>query len=160
MGQPVKVKKRVRGVHTAVVFSPEVLEQLRSSERGVSEEVRRRVALTFEQDAIDPVTRELRDGLLNIAALLRSDFAADWHALPWAHKAFAAAIVQRLAEYAPPERPNLAVDALFDPPETIGRLRERDDQRAHDYPQLKALKQRKMARLLKRAITKKEREHD
>ena len=38
-----------RGVHTAVVLPPEVLDQLRKSERGVSEEIRRRIALTFEQ---------------------------------------------------------------------------------------------------------------
>jgi hypothetical protein len=147
-------------VHTGVRLDAKILERLSASDRGVSDQIRERLERTFAEDDLDSVTRELRDGLVRLAARLRSDFGSDWHASPWAHKAFVAAIVQRLAGYAPPERPSLAVDALFDPPETIGRLRERDDQRAHDYPQLKALQQREMARLMKRAIAKKERKHD
>jgi hypothetical protein len=158
-----KSRKREALVQTGLRLESEILNRLRSGGRGLSDEIRDRLERTFREDAIDPVTRELRDGLLSIAALLRSDFAADWHASPWAYKAFAAAIVQRLAEYEPPARPpSPSVDALFDPPETIGRLRERDDQRAHDYPQLKASKQRKTARLLsaRHLKAKKEREHD
>ena len=68
-----------RGVHTAVVLPPEVLDQLRKSERGVSEEIRRRIALTFEQDAADRVIRELCDEVRRIADKLRQDFGAEWH---------------------------------------------------------------------------------
>jgi hypothetical protein len=34
-----------------------------------------------------------------------------------------------------------------DPPEIIGRVRERDDQRKHAYPHLDAIGRRKIARL-------------
>ena len=51
-----KKSKRAR-VHTAVVLPPDVLEQLRRSERGVSEEVRRRVDRTLDEDAFDEKPR-------------------------------------------------------------------------------------------------------
>ena len=128
-----------RGVHTAVVLPPEVLDQLRKSERGVSEEIRRRIALTFEQDAADRVIRELCDGVRRIADKLRQDFGAEWHASLRAHQAFAAAVAQRIAQYTPPAITESAAgsDSVWatvgadDPPETIGRLRESDDRREH-----------------------------
>ena len=140
-------KKAERGalVQTGLRLEAEIFDRLRSGGRGLSDEIRDRLERTFKEDAIDPVTRELCAGLLNIAVRLRSDFGSDWHASLWAHKAFVAAIVQRLAEYAPPERPSLTVDALFDPPETIGRLRERDDRREHSYSGLEAAQKRRSA---------------
>ncbi len=153
MGRPPLEKKQRQ---LAVALPEETRSHLEkaaaASGQSIAEEIRRRIDTTIASEAIDPVTRELRDGLLNIAALLRSDFAADWHTSWWAHKAFVAAIIQRLAEYQPPERQSAAVNALFDPPETIGRLRERDDRRTHDYPQLKAAQQRKGRRLSARHI--------
>jgi hypothetical protein len=130
-----------RGVHTAVVLPPEVLDQLRKSERAVSEEIRRRIARTFEQDAADPVMRELCNGISRIADKLRQDFGADWHASPRAHQAFVAAVAQRIAQYTPPTGTESAARSdlvgtvgVDDPPETIGRLRERDDRRRHQLP--------------------------
>lgn len=60
-------------------------------------------------------------------------------------EAFVAAVMQRLAEYAPAPD-GAAVSALFapsDPPETIGRIRERDDRHEHSYPQLQAAQKRR-----------------
>jgi hypothetical protein len=150
MGQPMKEKKRTRGIHTAVVLPRDVLEQLRRSERGVSEEIRRRIALTFEQDSIDPVTRELRDGLVDIAKLLRQDYAVEWYTWPPAYQAFAAAMAKRIAEYAPPPGILASAGATKDmlreeSPETIGRMRERDDRRAHAYKHLAEAQKRRSA---------------
>jgi len=141
-------QKRSRGVHTAVVLPPDMLEQLRRSERGVSEEIRRRLALTFEQDAADPITRELHAGLANIATQLKQDFGTEWHTMQRPYEAFVAAVVQRLANYKPPQREEVAAtDLLFagpdGPPETIGRLRESDDRRAHPYPHLEVAQRRR-----------------
>jgi hypothetical protein len=83
--------------------------------------------------------RELVEGLINIAALLCVDFGGEWHAWPGAHKAFAAAVAQRLSAYAP--GPGMVVDPELgiqeDEVEITGRMRERDDRRAHDYRHLK-----------------------
>jgi hypothetical protein len=139
-------------VQTGLRLDGEVIDRLRHSERGLSDEIRDRLERTFKEDAIDAVTRELRDGLTNIAANLALDFGAQWHASPRAHEAFAAAIAQRVAAYAPPPRDGVGASDLFgpaDPPETIGRLRERDDQRTHGYEHLGSAQKSKTARLLR-----------
>lgn len=149
MGQPMKEQKRARGVHTAVVLPPDLLEHLRRSDRGVSEEVRRRVALTFEQDALDAVTRELCTGLVDIAARLQVDYGKEWHASPDAYRAFVAAVVQRLTQYLPTPRTGVGASDLLEPndePETIGRMRERDGRRERSYPHLEAAQKRRAGR--------------
>jgi hypothetical protein len=127
-------------VHVGVRVDPAIADRLRASNRGLSDEIRERLERTFKYDEIDPVTRELIEGLINIAALLRLDFWAEWHALPAAHKAFAAAVAQRLSAYAPP--PGVQVDPECgiqeDETEIIGRMRERDERRGHYYPHLHA----------------------
>jgi hypothetical protein len=152
--------ERGRGVHTAVVLSPEVRDKLKQSERGLSEEIRERIERTFKYDEVDPVTRELVEGLINIAALLRIDFGAEWHRMPRAYEAFATAAAQRLAGYALP--PDIVADTTSemltenDLPETVGRMRERDDQRAHVYRHLAAAQKRKTAGFARHVRTKKE----
>jgi hypothetical protein len=127
-------------VHVSVRVNPAIADRLRASERGLSDEIRERLERSLKYDEVDPVTRELIEGLINIAALLSVDFRAEWHAWPGAYEAFAAAVAQRLSAYAPP--PGMMVDPdseiREDETETIGRMRERDDRRTHDYPHLKA----------------------
>ncbi len=153
-----------RGVHTAVVLSPEVRDKLKQSERGLSEEIRERIDRTFKYDEVDPVTRELVEGLINIAALLRIDFGAEWHAWPRAYEAFAAAVAQRLAGYTPP--PGVMTSAASemlssdDLPETVGRMRERDDGRARVYQHLAAAQKRKTAGFTKHVRRKKDGEDE
>jgi hypothetical protein len=147
-------KKAQRGalVQTGLRLEAEILDRLRSGGRGLSDEIRERLERTFKEDAIDPVTRELRGGLLTIAARLRADYGAEWHASWYAHQAFTAAIKQRLAGYEPPEPPpSAAVADLFEPPDTVGRLRERDDQRAQSYPHLEGAQKRHSTRRMARA---------
>jgi hypothetical protein len=147
-------------VQIGVRLDPAVADRLRGSERGLSDEIRERLERTFKYDEVDPVTRELVEGLINIATLLRIDFGAEWHAWPRAYEAFAAAVAQRLAGYVPP--PGVMADAASemlssdDLPETVGRMRERDDRRARVYQHLAAAQKRKTAGFAKHVRTKKE----
>jgi hypothetical protein len=125
-----KTKLRGRGIHTAVVLPPEVLDRLRQSERGVSEEIRRRIALTLEQDAIDPATRELLAAVTWIAGELHRQSRASWHAFPKAHEALSVAI-QTWLEMVKPKEPGGAANDLLSPddPPTLGRSIARHYQR-------------------------------
>jgi hypothetical protein len=146
-----------------VFLPPEMEKRLRAAadQQGVSiaEEIRQRVEQTFAGDDLDAVTRELRDGLVNVAAKLSADFGSEWHASPRAYEAFAAGIAQRLAGYKPP--PPLKAEgvgasdifALHDEPaDVIGRMREHDDRREHDYPQLKSATARRQRTLTAQGI--------
>jgi hypothetical protein len=94
-------QKRGRGVHTAVVFPADMLERLRRSERGVSDEVRRRVALTLDADAYDEPTRELAGEIMRMAAEVELETGAAWHSHAGSHAAFRQAILSRLARLKP-----------------------------------------------------------
>jgi hypothetical protein len=156
----VRKRKRETLVQTGLRLEAGLLNRLRNSGRGLSDEIRDRLERTFKNDSIDPVTRELCDGLVNVAERLRDDFGAEWHAWPLAYQAFAAAIAQRIVAYAPP--PGVMEDAAADllgpnyPPETLGRIREQDDQRAHVYQHLAAAQKLKKAGFAKHVRTKKE----
>jgi hypothetical protein len=135
-------------VQVGVRLDPEVADRLRKTGRGLSDEIRERLDRTFKYDQVDPITRELVEGIINIAALLRLDFETEWHAWPPPFEAFMEAIKQRAAEYAPPldipGDPGAAMEMLREEsPETIGRMRERDDRRAHAYKHLAEAQKRK-----------------
>ena len=140
-----KESARHPGVHTAVRLPPEVLEKLRQSERGVSEEIRDRIARTLAEDEIDPNTRDLLNRARWLAEFLRSDFGGEWwYGAPRAHAAFAAGVAELLAHYKPIEPPQADPTAvgfsdLLDPPDTVGRLRARDMLRTNPTPYLEAL---------------------
>jgi hypothetical protein len=150
-------------VQTAVRLPRDMHERLSRSEAGVSEEIRRCVQRAFAVDEIDPVTRELLEGIINLAEIIRADLDAEWHTSSGNHAAFAAAIAQRLHFYKPPlgvvsekeqTTRNLlgAEEGLFtekDAPEIIGRTHERYDQRRHTYEHLKAAERARMARMAK-----------
>jgi hypothetical protein len=136
-------------IPTGLRLEAEILERLRGSGRGLSDEIRERLERTFKEDAIDPAMRELRDALPRIAEALHREYGAEWHEWPQAHAAFVAAALARLAGYAPPVRqPETAVEVLSNPllapptdsPEVIGRTHERADRRIHAqlYPHLAA----------------------
>jgi hypothetical protein len=135
-------------IHTGIRLDAAIVERLSASgERGkISDQIRERLLRTFADDDLDAATRDLRNFLVNIAATLRADFGCEWHYKPRAHEAFAAAVAERIGVY----RPRLsggASDLVYwgptnDPPDVIGRLRERDDRRAHDYPSLRTADER------------------
>jgi hypothetical protein len=136
----------------------------------IASEIRRRVASSYAADAIDPITRELIDGIIRLAESLRVDFGAPWHADASSHAAFGAALAQRVAGYKPAGQVNPhprvgAVTAMLglakpeDQPDVIGRTHERHDWRSHSYPYIQAAQQARahkpnFARLKQRATKK------
>jgi hypothetical protein len=164
MGRPPLEKKQRQ---LAVALPEEARSHLetaaKASGRSIAEEIRRRLALTFEQDALDPVTREMLEGLERIAASLRQVFGAEWYADSRVHEGFMNAVAQRLDRYAPPPTDILrgsAASELLGESElaasetvkAIARLREKDDliQRFNNYPQLAAIESSKAQRVVSR----------
>jgi hypothetical protein len=158
-----------------VALSDDLREQLERAAdvagHSIAEEIRVRLAHSFQQEAIDPVTRELIEGIVNLAESNRVDMGAAWHASSGAHAAFSAAVAQRLRDYKPGPTPvtekeqfarNLYganTDGLFvpdDAAEMIGKTHERFDQRTHSYEYLRKAQEAKEARTLQAFGFKKE----
>ena len=128
------------------------------ADRSIAEEIRVRDARTFQEEAIDPVTRELIAGIINLAESIRVDMGAAWHASSGAHAAFSAAVAQRLRYYKPGRTPETekeqAARNLYgadtngllvpdDAAEMIGKTHERFDQRTHSYEYLRKAEEAK-----------------
>jgi hypothetical protein len=169
MGRPPLDKKQRQ---LPVALPPDLRAHLESlsaqAGHSLAEEIRRRIERTIREDAMDGATRELRDGVVNIAAALHRDYKAEWHASSRARQALSAAIAQRLEGYAylAKKRPS-ADEELFAPrgsPEDIGRIRESDDRHLNSYPMLNssppAKRQAKSISLVPGAASKKERDND
>jgi hypothetical protein len=129
-------------IQTGLRLDSAVIDRLRQSEHGLSDEIRDRLERTFKEDAIDQATRELRDFLVLIAARLRQDYRVEWHASSRAREAFSTAIAQRIEGYAylANKRPS-ADEELFAPrgsPKVVGSVRESDDRHLNSrfYPLL------------------------
>lgn len=116
-----------------------VVDRLRKGRIRLSHEIRNRLERTFKYEEVDPVTRELVEGLMSMAQLLQTDYGCEWHASRLACGAFVAAIKQRVARYAPasPVHHGAISDVAWEQPKAVGELRESDDRRAHDYPHLR-----------------------
>jgi hypothetical protein len=136
--------KRGRGVHTAVVLSPEVRDQLKESERGLSEEIRERIERTLEWDTHDEPTRELAADIMGIAHELNRQTGVAWHTNSVAHDALAAA-VQLLLENTKPPAGSAAVSDLF-----VGDPRTRGRSVAQFYLRIKAENEKTRQELLRR----------
>lgn len=113
-----------------------------ASGKSIADEIRERLQRSFKEDALDPALRELRDGLANLAELVRID-CGDWRSSTRAHTEFVTAVMQRLAGYMPVPDDTVAAASDQPDPEMLGKIREQDDRRQHSYPQLKAAQQRK-----------------
>ena len=88
-------------VHTAVMLPQDLLERLRrdadATDRGVSAEIRRRIQLTYDQEALPTKTRELLDEIEQVAVSLEEP----WQDNRFAFDVFKAAIIERLARHEP-----------------------------------------------------------
>ena len=132
-------------VQTAVRLPREMLDRLRRSELGASEEIRCRLACSLEADRIDPTTRELATDIIALAELVRLDVVADWKSDPGAHAAFRSAVLALIDEYKPKGAPvfsSAAVRDLLgagiakgDDPDTLGRALARHYLRSKPNPQ-------------------------
>ena len=138
------VRAKKPRAQTGLRLEPEMLERLRNSPHGLSNEIRERIERTFREDALDPVTRELRDIVVQLADLLAIDYFGGWQSSPEAHHAFAAGLTKILADYKPPaEVGTPGASALMKPdipPEHMGQIRADDVQRWHSHPYLEAAK--------------------
>lgn len=128
-------KKRRRSapamVHTAVVLPPDMIERLKQSERGLSEEIRRRLERSLAEDAalaaIDPETQDLIEAVAWMADQLQRDTSVPWHYHQRAHEALSTAFQTYFASLKPPlsEGPpgvtDLFLAYLADDPQTLGR---------------------------------------
>lgn len=113
-------KKRKRGIHTAVVLEPEVLERLRKSKEGVSFEIRERIRRTLEQDTFDGRTLSLANLMMRMAEDIRRHTGTPWHATKKGRQAIVAAF-QQLVNSLPVG--TTALEDTFGPddPSTLGR---------------------------------------
>jgi hypothetical protein len=121
------------------------------SGNSLGEEIRQRLERTIEQDALDPVTRELLTGIADLAAGVQADLGTPWHAYGEVLNVFAAAVAQHLADYKPLSpgefgdlfrdmgfgRP--AASQLKEAPDVLGATIARANQRMHSYEYLQRL---------------------
>ena len=124
------------------------VERLSAGNRRVSDEIRERLDRTFNEDQLDPVTRELRDIVVDLAKALAVDYRGAWHQSSGCHQAFGSAVAAVIKAHAP--KPTTGISALMEPdipPETLGQIRLRDIQREHSYPHLEAAQRRQQRRL-------------
>lgn len=120
---PRKSGKRDARIQTGLRLEPEVLDQLRKSSLGVSEEIRRRIDLTLAADVYDEPTRELAADIMAIAHEIsqQAGLGSSWHNNRKANEALAAALQTWLEGLKP--MPSGGVSDLFGPddPATLGR---------------------------------------
>jgi hypothetical protein len=122
-------KKRKRAapamVHTAVVLPQGTIDLLKQSERGLSEEIRRRLTQSLMDDAYDAQTRELAAAVMWMADQIKRDTMSAWHQRPKAHEALARAIQDHLTTLKPKPEPKdwVGVSDLLEAsldPQTLG----------------------------------------
>jgi hypothetical protein len=121
------------------------------SGNSLGEEIRQRLERTIEQDALDPITRELLTGIADLAAGVQADLGTPWHAYGEVLNVFAAAVARHLADYTP--LPPGGVAGLFramgfdepaarqlkEAPDVLGATIARTNQRMHSYEYLQRL---------------------
>jgi hypothetical protein len=117
-------KPRSDTVQTAVRLPRDMLERLRQSERGVSEEIRERLARSLDEDGIDVETRKLMAAIETLSVLVRLQTKHDWHRHPAANRVFRHAITARLARLKPEGEAVFGPDDL---PAPTARLVATDD---------------------------------
>jgi hypothetical protein len=141
MGRP-PVEAKLRQIPVALSAERRLRLMHLAGARDVSiaQEIRERLDRTFEEDGVEPATRELQDGIRQLADSIRASYAVGWQESSTAHKAFAEAVARRIAAYAPPPDSEPVVTDLGlltgDKPEIVGIVRELDDRRANKYPLL------------------------
>jgi hypothetical protein len=88
-------------VHTAVVLPPEMIEQLKQSERGLSEEIRHRLTVSLDADKYDYRTRKLADDVMELSRQIAEQANHQWFNHPEVHAALVGAMQQYLEDHAP-----------------------------------------------------------
>lgn len=148
------VRSRRKGevmVQTGLRLEAEILDRLRGGKLALSDEIRDRLQRTFAEDDLDPVVREVRELVADLAKLVELDYGRPWHRSARGHQAFMIALAAVLAQYEPVREPGppVASDLMEPdvPPESLGLIRAQDVRRWHTYPHLEAAAKRKAAHL-------------
>jgi len=126
-----KRKKADEMVQTAVRLPQSLRDRLSNAggERGLGEEIRRRLEASFDAEAeasVDPKTSELLDEIKRIALNMPLD--EPWHADRDAYEVFEAAIKAVLSKYQPSNKAPASTSrlhAMYGPDakaETVGRI--------------------------------------
>jgi hypothetical protein len=116
---------------TAIHLPRDLHAKLRKlgGERGMSEEIRRRLEASFQQEAraaADPKLSELQDQIDRLARVSQLVAGAPWHGDPFAFEAFRAAVMAVLdilrppGEVVPPKRTGSL--PIGDDPQAISRM--------------------------------------
>jgi hypothetical protein len=126
----------------------------------VAEEIRRRIEASFEQDGIDPATRELQDYIVRLAVMVRLQTNhLDWFIHPGAHRSFRFGITSRLARLKPEGEPVFGPDDLpkvklveAESPEAVGQALESIDHHTPplDPEKLRILREQTLKEMIQR----------
>jgi hypothetical protein len=131
-------------VQTGLRLNAEMLERLRATKKGLSDEIRERLERTFAEDRISPITRRMRDEILALTHMLRDDFG-EWYATRRAYAEFVTAVTTLLARYEPIADPPSNID---EPLGAVAKTRVRDLLRQAPNNHLQQLdKERRMRQL-------------
>jgi hypothetical protein len=79
-------------VSTAVRLQRDIYDQLRQSDLGMTESIKRGLALLFARDLVDPKTRELADLVVTFASRIERETGHAWHSHAGANRALFAAL--------------------------------------------------------------------
>jgi len=158
LGVSEEIRRALERVQTQDAIAP-LVEAAAKNGRTVAAEIEQRIRRTLAEDALDPVTRELVAGIVNLAATMEAFLdAGRWHWHQQLHGIFAAATAQRLTAYKPPTEGALALqrvaqtlgDAaasqLEQAPDALGGVIERADRRTHSYEYLQRFQRLQEAR--------------
>jgi hypothetical protein len=114
-------------VHTAVVLPADVIERLKRSERGLSEEIRNRLVYTLFVDEFDARTRELALAVMRLADDVRGHTGQPWYGGRQPFEVLETALQTYLATLKPVNE--LPSADFRDDPATLGRAIARNDAR-------------------------------
>lgn len=140
------VRTRHKGktlVQTGLRLEAEILDRLRGGKLGLSDEIRDRLERTFQEDAIDPVTRELCAMVVDLGRQLWVDYERQWHQSHRAYRAFRAGLKDLLDQFEPVAAPDEPAPLGNPQPQTIGWLRAQDIRRSGLYPHMDAASKRR-----------------
>jgi hypothetical protein len=133
-----------------------LVEAAAKNQRTIAAEIEHRLERTFAEDALDPITRELLTGIVNLAAGVQADLGAAWHSAQEVQEVFAAAVALRLAAYKPSPKgaralmqiaqdlglgdlAARAISQMEQAPDALGAVIESADRRTHSYEHLRRL---------------------
>jgi hypothetical protein len=116
-----QVKTVTETVQTGLRLPKRTYEQLSKSERGISEEIRRRLDQTLYLDQFDVQTRELADDIMRLAVQVRLDTDVAWYENPRAFETFSVAVAEWLKSLEPPQHGAASDSFGPDDPQTLGR---------------------------------------